>query len=156
FARLVGQPEMLVQLYDPLFLGLSLAVFVLLAVAIGAYPAFYLANIRPRAALDGNAGTSPTLLGRLVSQGLMASQIFVASVLLIFALPMAAQAQYVAALPLGFSMKDVYFVRYYCPDGGRPQGHAAELRCDRRTIEIFRSLPGVKQASIFGGRVLFL
>src|SRR5262245_64708398 len=56
FGRTIGQPETLFQLYDPIFIALTLAVFGLLAMLIGAYPSFYLAVVRTRVGLDDTDG----------------------------------------------------------------------------------------------------
>lgn len=152
FARTIGQPEILFQLRDPLFLGLSLLVFSLLAVAIGAYPSFHLARIRPHAVLEEATPQGATLPGRVLSGGLLALQVFLATILVAFALTMSFQARFIAERPLGFSTRDLHFVQYYCPDGGRPEP-AAQVRCDQRVMEVIGRLPGVTRAGLFGSRL---
>jgi putative ABC transport system permease protein len=58
FGRAIGQPEALFDLFDPVFLGWSLLGFGILAAAVGAYPAFYLANVKPRTA-SGSSSPRP-------------------------------------------------------------------------------------------------
>jgi putative ABC transport system permease protein len=148
FARTIGQPETLFRLYDPVFLTLSLAVFALLALAIGAYPAFYLSVVRPRVGLEETNAASPTLIGRIVSGGLLGFQVFAATVLLIFSITMGLQAQHVAARPLGFSMKDIQLVDFSCPTHIGPNGTESDPSCPRHGMEIIRKLPGVIETGV--------
>src|SRR5262249_16795201 len=112
----------------------------------------YLAHVRPSPGAESARPALPGILGRMVSGGLLGFQIFAATILLIFAITMAIQASYVAARPLGFSTANRAFISYYCPDGGRSD-HAVMAGWDRRGMTMIRSLPGVKSASLFGGRM---
>jgi putative ABC transport system permease protein len=114
FARTLGQPELLFNLYDPAFLLAVTVAFFTLVLLVGAYPALYLANIRPRAGLE-NAEDGGGGLRRHITNGLLGLQIAAATVLLATALTMAAQARYVAARPLGFNAANLYSILAPCP-----------------------------------------
>src|SRR5262249_54231718 len=52
FARAIAQSDSLVAIYDRWFLGIGGAALIILVLAVGFYPAFYLASVRPRAGLE--------------------------------------------------------------------------------------------------------
>jgi putative ABC transport system permease protein len=150
FARALGQPVEMFNLADPVLLWAMALGGIVLAVAVGAYPAFYLAHVRPRAGLDTGATAALGPIGAIVSRGLLAVQIAAASVLLTIALTMGAQSNYIETRPLGFTMTDMHTVPSPCPipQGALNNEQRAELRaCDTRFLGFVRQAPGVEQAS---------
>jgi putative ABC transport system permease protein len=154
FARTIGQPETLFEVHDPVFMAGALGVFALMALAVGVYPAIYLAGLRPRIALDQDEAAPPAGLGRFVSGGLLGLQVGAASVLLALGLTMAAQSQYVANRPLGFDVRDKYTLyNYPCPlSAGIPDNATQDQRraaaavseqCRARFFAFMRGVPGI-------------
>jgi putative ABC transport system permease protein len=145
FARQLNQPEELVNLYDPVFLGGAAIGGVLLALLVGAYPAFYLAHVRPRSGLDQNEAAGAGPIARAVSNGLLVLQIGGATALLALALTMAAQARYIASRPLGYSVANMHYIALGCPD--TPGAMFAPAGCDRVSLAPVRTTPGVLAAT---------
>jgi putative ABC transport system permease protein len=143
FARTLGQPEVLFNLYDPVFLVGAAAVFVALVFVVGAYPAIYLANIRPRTGLE-NADDGGGMRLRITG-GLLGLQIAAATVLLAMALTMAAQARYVAARPLGFDMTNLYSVVANCGRRSTPSLAPHNLACAATLNRLVHETPGLKR-----------
>lgn len=150
FARVIGQPNAVMNIGDPVLLSGMVIGGVVLAFAVGAYPAFYLAHVRPRVGLDTGAAAALGPIGRLVSRVLLAVQIAAATILLTIALTMEAQSNYIATRPMGFTMKDMHTVPSPCviPGGVLTNEQRAALRaCDTRFLDLVRQAPGVLQAS---------
>jgi putative ABC transport system permease protein len=150
FARVIGQPNALLNIGDPVILVAMAIGGVALAFAVGAYPAFYLAHVRPRVGLDTGAAAALGPIGRLVSQILLAVQIAAATILLTIALTMGAQSNYIATRPMGFTMKDMHTVPSPCivpPAPLTPEQRVALRACDTRFLDLVRKAPGVLQAS---------
>jgi putative ABC transport system permease protein len=145
FARTLNQPEILFNLYDPVFLAVSLAGFVLLALFVGAYPALYLAWVRPRAGLDSSADEGGRGVGRLLTRGLLGLEIAAASILLVIALTMAAQANYVAARPLGFNLANLYAINTNCSVDSTDEHARANQPCSEMLDRAVRETPGIKR-----------
>ena len=145
FARLLQQKQALFDLHDPLFLAAALAVFVVLALAVGAYPAVYLANVRPRNGLEDSISPGQGIVARVATGGMLGFQIAAASVLLTVALTMGLQARYVSERPLGFSLKDVHRIYYNCPEVRSIGGGA---RCEQDVIEVLKASPEVRAIAV--------
>jgi putative ABC transport system permease protein len=152
FARMIGQPETLFEMHDPAFVLAAVIAFALLALCTGAYPAFYLANVRPGA----EQTSMPRGMGGAVSGALLGIQIAVATVLLTLAATMAAQAAYVAARPLGFDMRNKYeSPTLPCPAAlavakGAQDANAAAVafaQCRRQYVALLERTPGVGRVS---------
>jgi putative ABC transport system permease protein len=157
FARTIGQPETLFNLFDPLFLSISLIVFALLALAVGAYPAFYLANTRPRTALGEGGAASPGRMSQWVTGGLMGLQISAATGLLIVSLTMTAQASFIENRWLGFETKDRYQVMAPCPLGAQmPQEELVRMqtRCRTGVRTLLSRATDVSQPAFFQGLII--
>lgn len=157
FARAIGQPETLFELFDPVFLSFSLVGFLILAVAVGAYPAFYLAHVRPRTALGEGGSAAPGRIGQVVTASLLGLQIAAATGLLIVAMTMGAQANYIETRPMGFVMKDRYQVSANCPlspELSQAQLGALFQRCQSGARDLIGKTPGVEQAFFFNGQLL--
>jgi putative ABC transport system permease protein len=157
FARAIGQPETLFNLFDPAFLAFSLAGFVVLALAVGAYPAFYLASVRPRSALGEGGVAAPGLIGQVVTTSLLGLQIAAATGLLIVSMTMGAQANYIETRPMGFVMKDRYQLVANCPlNPGLSQTQLGALfqRCQSGTRDLIKKTAGIEQAFYFGGQLV--
>jgi putative ABC transport system permease protein len=157
FARAIGQPETLFDLFDPAFLAISLAGFIVLVFAVGAYPAFYLASVRPRTALGEGGSAAPGRVGQIVTASLLGLQIAAATGLLIVAMTMGAQANYIETRPMGFVMKDRYQLQANCPLG--PELSQAQLgalfqRCQAGTRDLIRKTAGIEQAFYFSGQLI--
>jgi putative ABC transport system permease protein len=144
FARTLGQPETLFNLYDPLFLGGVSAAFFVLMFVVGAYPALYLAHIRPRAGMENADDGGGRSRGRITG-GLLGLQIAAATVLLALALIMAAQASYVAARPLGFNMTNLYALQPNCGTRSTTTLAAHNLSCTASLERLMRETPGLKR-----------
>jgi putative ABC transport system permease protein len=144
FARALGQPEILFNLYDPVFLGGVAAAFVVLVLLVGAYPALYLAHIRPRAGIENADDGGGRPRGRITS-GLLGLQIAAATVLLTLALTMAAQARYVAARPLGFNMTNLYALQPNCGTRSTTILAPHNLACTASMERLMRETPGLKR-----------
>ncbi|HEV7690464.1 MAG TPA: FtsX-like permease family protein [Hyphomonadaceae bacterium] len=146
FARTLGQPEFLFNLYDPAFLLAVTIAFFTLVVLVGAYPALYLANIRPRTGLedaeDGGGG-----LRRHITNGLLGLQIAAATVLLATALTMVAQARYVAARPLGFNATNLYSIRTPCPVAMSAVKASFSPSCTATLNRVAHETPGIKRVA---------
>jgi putative ABC transport system permease protein len=129
----------------------------MLALAVGAYPAFYLANTRPRTALGEGGSASPGRMSQWVTGGLMGLQICAATGLLIVSLTMAAQANFIENRWLGFETKDRYQVMAPCPFS--PQMPPEELskmqtRCRTGMSALLSRVPEVSQPALFQGLLL--
>jgi putative ABC transport system permease protein len=162
FARAIAQPDGLVAIYDRWFLGIGGGALILLVLAVGFYPAFYLASVRPRSGLENVTGDSLGPVGRSVTSVLLALQVGAASVLLTLAITMAAQAQYVSTRPLGYTTENMYQVSQTCylitqqPGGGYSRsspGGPEQASCRIRRVADIRALPGVDAASSFDGAI---
>lgn len=154
FARTIGQPETLFDLFDPAFLAGSLIVFVILTVVVGAYPAFYLAQTRPRTALGEGGTASPGRMSQLVTGGLMGLQISAATGLLIIAMTMAAQANYIENRFLGFETRDRYQLLAPCPfSEAMPPEELSRLqgRCQTAAREILSHARSISHPAYFDG-----
>ncbi len=157
FARAIGQPEALFDLFDPVFLGISVAGFVILALAVGAYPAFYLAHVRPRTALGEGGAAAPGRVGQIVTASLLGLQIAAATGLLIVAMTMGAQANYIETRPMGFVMKNRYQVSANCPLSAQlsqAQLGALFQRCQSGSRDLLSKTPGIEQTFFFNGQLL--
>jgi putative ABC transport system permease protein len=157
FARTIGQPETLFDMFDPIFLSSSLIVFALLALAVGAYPAFYLANTRPRTALGEGGSASPGRMSQWVTGGLMGLQISAATGLLIVSLTMTAQASFIENRWLGFETKDRYQVFAPCPFSAQmPQEELAKMqtRCRTGTRALLSHATDISQPAFFDGLLI--
>ena len=157
FGRAIGQPETLFNLFDPVFFTITLVVFVLLAVAVGAYPAFYLASVRPRTGLGEGGTASPGRIGQAVTATLIGLQIAAATVLLVVSMTMAAQASYIETRPMGFSIKNKYTVSAPCTIVDRvafSQQQAMIRRCMNGTRDLLEKTPDVGKSVFFGGNLV--
>lgn len=157
FARAIGQPETLFNLFDPTFLAISLAGFVILALVVGAYPALYLANVRPRTALGEGGAAAPGRFGQLITASLLGLQIAAATALLIVSMTMGAQANYIETRPMGFDMKNRYQFSANCPLSGELS--SAELsalftRCQSGAKSLVKQTAGIDNAFAFGGTLV--
>jgi putative ABC transport system permease protein len=157
FARTIGQPETLFDLFDPTFLAGALIVFVLLALAVGAYPAFYLANTRPRTALGEGGAASPGRIGQMVTGGLMGLQISAATGLLIISLTMAAQARYIETRDLGYEVADRYQLIIPCSITERTAAtdvQAQMRRCQTASQQVLNQMPELGKPAYFSGGLM--
>jgi putative ABC transport system permease protein len=147
FARALDQPEVLFNLYDPLFLAACIGVLAMLALVVGAYPALYLASTRPRAGLDSNASQGGGRLGRMITSGLLGLEIMAATVLLAVALTMAAQARYVADRPLGFRLEGLHAINSGCGIRSTPKLASSNPDCASTLDRVVRGMPEVKRVA---------
>jgi putative ABC transport system permease protein len=157
FARIIGQPDNLFDLFDPVFLAGSLIVFALLALAVGAYPAFYLSATRPRTALGEGGAASPGRMSQLVTGGLMGLQISAATGLLIIAMTMAAQASFIEHRPMGFETKDRYeiFAPCFFPPETPPEELARmRARCQSGMRNVLSDMRDVSRPAYFEGPLM--
>jgi putative ABC transport system permease protein len=159
FARAIGQPEMLFNLFDPVFIAMALGLFTLLALTVGAYPAFYLAAVRPRTGLGEGGTASPGRIGQAVSAGLLGLQIASAACLLIIAGTMAVQANYIATRDMGYSIKDRFQVSLPCvinTENNPSQEQMAQLMraCNTGSRDLLERTPGIANAYFFSGQLL--
>jgi putative ABC transport system permease protein len=145
FARALDQPEILFNLYDPLFLLSCVGALALLALIVGAYPALYLASTRPRAGLDSSANQGGSGLGRMVTSGLLGLEMMAATVLLAVALTMVAQARYVAERPLGFRMQGLHAISAGCGQRSTPVLAPSNLDCSNTLDRVVRGTPEIKR-----------
>ncbi|HEV7690466.1 MAG TPA: FtsX-like permease family protein [Hyphomonadaceae bacterium] len=143
FARALGQDESMFNLYDPIFLAGALGGFLLLAILVGAYPALYLAHIRPRAGLASGGDEGVGGIGRSITAGLLGLEIAAATVLLAVGLTMAEQARYVAARPLGFKLAGLYAITTGCGRGSTREHASANLPCSAALDRAVRDTPGI-------------
>jgi len=117
--------------------------FLLLAILVGAYPALYLAHIRPRSGIENaSQGGAPRVP---ITGGLLGLQIAAATVLLTLALTMAAQARYVAARPLGFNMTNLYALQPNCGTRSTTTLAGHNLACTASLERLVRETPGIKR-----------
>jgi putative ABC transport system permease protein len=157
FARAIGQPETLFDLFDPVFLAISLVGFALLAVAVGAYPALYLSNVRPRTGLGEGGTASPGRIGQAVTAGLLGLQIAAATGLLVVALTMAAQANFIETRPMGFDIKNKFTVNANCSLPDRANAELAQQmmrRCMGGTRELLGQTPEITKVAYFQGQLV--
>jgi putative ABC transport system permease protein len=157
FGRAIGQPETLFNLFDPVFLGASFVVFALLAVTVGAYPALYLASVRPRTGLGEGGTASPGRIGQMVTAALIGLQIAAATVLLIVAMTMTAQAAHIENRPMGFDIRNKYTVSTTCmlnEQMGPDQQMQAIRRCMTGTGEVLERTPEAGRSVRYGGALL--
>jgi putative ABC transport system permease protein len=157
FGRAIGQPETLFNLFDPVFLSIAVVVFVLLAVAVGAYPAFYLASVRPRTGLGEGGTASPGRIGQAVTATLIGLQIAAATVLLVVSMTMTAQANYIETRPMGFSIKNKYTVSASCSLNDRvapDQMQQVIRRCINGTRDVLERTPDVGKPVFYAGNLL--
>jgi putative ABC transport system permease protein len=146
FGRVTGQNPRLFDLRDPVFLIAMTAGGVLLALAVGAYPAFYLANVRPRAGLEDSVGAGQGVVSRFVTRGLLGVQIGAATVLLAVALTMMTQAKYIADRPLGYNLTNIHRVQYSCGDM-MVLDSAQDRLCRKQVADILATSPEVRQVT---------
>jgi putative ABC transport system permease protein len=158
FARMIGQPETLFDLGDPAFLVGTLVAFVLLAFAVGGYPAFYLAHTRPRTALGEGGSASHGRVGQWVTGGLMGLQISAAAALLIVSMTMNAQADYIANRSMGYEVKDRYQVSISCfvSDIRTPPEKIAQMmtRCRTATRSVLSQMKDIDKPAYFNGALM--
>ncbi|MEO0812263.1 MAG: ABC transporter permease, partial [Myxococcota bacterium] len=100
FGRALGRALDMNTLHHPDFLLAAISGGVVVALAVGSYPAFFLARQPAAVALSGRT-TGGRGIAR-VSHGLLLFQLGSATVLLVLVLTMLAQARFIAAEPLGF------------------------------------------------------
>ena len=100
FALSIGRELTMASLHEPGFLGAAALGSAVLALAVGFYPAIYLARQPAATALKGEMAGGRGLA--FVNQGLLLLQLATATVMLCFVFAMMAQAQFVADQPLGF------------------------------------------------------
>ncbi len=100
FALGIGRELTMGSLHHPEFLLAAVVGGVGLALAVGIYPAMYLARQPAATALKGRIAQGRGLA--FVNQGLLLIQLATATVLLCFVFVMMAQARFVAEQPLGF------------------------------------------------------
>jgi putative ABC transport system permease protein len=155
FARALGQPEVLFNLYDPVFLGATATAFVVLVLLVGAYPALYLANIRPRSGLE-NADDNGGGMRRRITGGLLGLQIAAATVMLTLALTMAAQARYVAARPLGFNMTNLYSITANCGRRSTPTVASSNQPCSATMTRLMHETRGLKRVAWSSNPAIFM
>jgi putative ABC transport system permease protein len=157
FGRAIGQPDTLFNLFDPVFLSIALAAFVLLAAAVGAYPAFYLASVRPRTGLGEGGAASPGRIGQTVTATLIGLQIAAATVLLVVSMMMTAQANYIETRPMGFTIKNKYTVSASCSLNDRvgpDQMQQVIRRCINGTRDVLERTPDVGKPVFYAGNLL--
>ncbi|HEV7690468.1 MAG TPA: FtsX-like permease family protein [Hyphomonadaceae bacterium] len=160
FARALAQPDGLVAIYDRWFLGIGGVALIFLVLAVGFYPAFYLAGVRPRAGLENSGGDSLGPIGRTVTSVLLALQVGAASVLLTLAFTMAAQVRFVTQRPLGYTTENMYLMNNGCVQVTHPPGGGTRVtasgtielaQCRAQRLANVRALPGVDAASAVAG-----
>jgi putative ABC transport system permease protein len=157
FARTIGQPEALFRMNDPAFLAGAFAAFAILSLTVGAYPAFYLANVRPRAGLESSEVGRSAGIGGLISTGLLGLQIAAATVLLAAAFTMSAQMAYVANRPLGFDFRGMYTsMGLNCPGASirgprspelQKQIQTAQRLCHAQFLHLLRATPVIRRVA---------
>ena len=109
FARELQLPTLLLKdLVSPGFIGLAAAGGVILAVLVAAYPAAFLASVRPASILQGRGGSTRTLSAAIFV--LVAIQFIAATALGVSVGVFHAQARYLADGDLGFETKDRFMV----------------------------------------------
>ena len=157
FARTINQPETMFNLTDPGFIGIALASFAVLALTVGAYPAFYLAAVRPRTGLGEGGTASPGRIGQAVSAGLLGIQIASAACLLIISATMVTQANFIATRGMGFSVKDRYQAQLFCQFSERPSDQEMQriMRvCSTGARDVISKTPGIQKAYFYNGTLL--
>ena len=100
FARSIGRDLTMASLHHPHFLAAAATSAVLLAIAVGLYPALYLGRQPAATALRGRMAGGRGLA--YVNQGLLLVQLATATVMMCFVFAMMAQARFVSTQPLGF------------------------------------------------------
>jgi putative ABC transport system permease protein len=94
-------------LHHPVFLGAAVAGGAVLAVLVAAYPAVFLAGVKPATILQGRSGSTRALAGAIFA--LVALQFAAATALVTAVAVFHAQARFLASAPLGYESEDRVF-----------------------------------------------
>jgi putative ABC transport system permease protein len=104
FARALQLPFLVSELFRPAFLGMALAAGAAIVVLVAAYPAVFLAGVRPSSILQGSRG--PLRAIRAGVFAIVAIQFVAATALGASVAVFYAQSSYLARGNLGFAVKD--------------------------------------------------
>ena len=125
FAGLVDRELRILDMADPIFLAAVLGLIVIVSLGAGAYPALVLASRKPIALFQGKRGAGSG--GSLLRTGIVSIQFGMTAALMITAVVVFAQINYLRNIDLGFEERGLLMVQIF-PDLGQQEGRGDLFR----------------------------
>jgi putative ABC transport system permease protein len=116
FARLVDRELRILDMADPVFIAAALGLIVIVSIGAGAYPALVLASRKPIALFQGKRGAGGA--GGLLRTGIVSIQFGMTAALMIAAVVVFAQINYLRNIDLGFEERGLLMIPIF-PDLGQ-------------------------------------
>jgi putative ABC transport system permease protein len=116
FARLVDRELRIVDMADPVFVGAVLGLIAIVSLGAGAYPALVLASRKPISLFQGKRGAGSG--GGLLRTGIVSIQFGMTAALMIAAVVVFAQINYLRNIDLGFEERELLMIQIF-PDLGQ-------------------------------------